>query len=64
MSTRARVGAALACLVLGGGMLGLLETPATTAAGVLLLVGWVAFGVAAIVSPSRLSGEDEGDGGR
>lgn len=48
--------AALACLVLGGGLLFLFDLPATLTLGVLLLVAFIALGVFTIATPEYLEG--------
>ena len=51
--------AALACFVLGAGLLFPFEATLTILFGVLFLVAWIVLGVFALASPERLAAEPE-----
>jgi hypothetical protein len=52
--------AAVACLVLGAGLLFPFEETVTILLGVLLLLAWIVLGVFALATPDRLEGEPGG----
>jgi hypothetical protein len=52
--------ATVACFVLGTGLLFPFEHTATIAAGVVLLLAFVVFGVFALASPERLGPDEPG----
>ncbi|MGD9571555.1 MAG: hypothetical protein AB7V62_06730 [Thermoleophilia bacterium] len=58
MSERALVRAALACLLVGGFLLFVVDAALARLAGVLILTAFIALGTFAIASPARLSGDD------
>ena len=53
---------AIACFVVGAGLMLALEMPAARIAGVLLLTAWVVIGAFALASPGYRGREDDPDG--
>lgn len=53
------VPAALACLVVGSGVMLAFESALARVVGVALLVAWVVIGAFAVASPDTLSGEED-----
>jgi hypothetical protein len=54
-------GLALACFVVGAGLMLAFEMPATRIAGVLLLTGWIVIGAFALATPEYLGREDDSE---
>jgi hypothetical protein len=50
---------AIACFVVGAGLMLAFEVPAARIAGVLLLTGWIVLGAFALATPEYLGPEDE-----
>ena len=50
---------AIACLVVGAGLMLAFEMPAARIAGVLLLTAWIVIGAFALASPKYLEREDD-----
>lgn len=61
MTERTLVRVALACLLVGGFLLFVVDAWAARLAGVLLLTGFVVAGTFAIASPDRLGGDEPPD---
>ena len=60
MRRRGRLaGLALACFVLGAGLMLAFEMPAARIAGVLLLAGWIVIGAFALATPEYLGRGDD-----
>jgi hypothetical protein len=53
---------AIACLVVGTGLMLAFEMPAARIAGVLLLTAWIVIGAFALASPKYLEREDDSEG--
>lgn len=53
---------AIACLVVGAGLMLALEAPVARVAGVLLMTAWIVIGAFAIASPEYLEREDDPEG--
>ena len=52
-------GLALACFVVGAGLMLAFEMPAARIAGVLLLTGWIVIGALALATPEYLGRGDD-----
>ncbi len=50
---------AIACFVVGAGLMLAFEMPATRIVGVLLLTGWIVIGAFALATPEYLGREDD-----
>jgi hypothetical protein len=53
---------AIACFVVGAGLMLAFEMPVARIVGVLLLTGWIVIGAFALASPEYLGREDDPDG--
>jgi hypothetical protein len=53
---------AIACFVVGSGLMLAFEMPVARIAGVLLLTGWVVIGAFALATPEYLGREDDPEG--
>lgn len=63
MRGRGRLAAlAIACFVVGAGLMLAFEMPVARIAGVLLLTGWIVIGALALAGPEYLGREDDRDG--
>ena len=53
---------AIACFVVGAGLMLAFEMPIARVAGVLLLTAWIVIGAFALASPAYLERDDDPDG--